>query len=166
MIESTGVLRYGPGIKAAVIIDPGIHLIDLANYLCEDEIKVENVIVGEKFWKTGVEDYCSLNFKSRQIDLDIQLNLFSWKNIFRVIVNGSEGYANLEGRGGNYGDMKIEFCKRWHWDKGLEMNYEIFETEDSFLQETKEFLFNFDSPTVSKLADCLAAMRIVKEIYG
>ena len=95
------------------------------------------------------------------------MNILSWKNNFEISIHGSEGYAKLTGRGGNYGNIKIEFCKKWFWlEEDLTINKIDFGSEDnSFQQETKDFILNPHSDHLSMLSDGVKVHQVLDILY-
>lgn len=150
-----------------VVIDPGVHLFDLINYLFSSDINVDFVKSSTKFWNVDVEDSLSCILNVDKITANISVNLYSWVNSFSIRVYGKHGFANLSGRGGNYGPLKIEAYKRWSWQTGEEpISFDYGEEDDSFSRETYDFINNPNCNKISNTSDALNAMKIVDSIYG
>ncbi len=99
--------------------------------------------------------------------IKISTDLVSWLNIFEIVVKGSNGFAKLSGRGGNYGKMRITYCKRWFWAKDdEEIDSRYYRDEDSFQEETKEFIFKEYPKNSAQLEDGLKAMELIDKIYS
>ena len=47
----------------------------------------------------------------------VRVSHIRWVNTFRVEVIGEDGYAIAEGRGGNYGPMRLRIGRRWAWSE-------------------------------------------------
>lgn len=149
-----------------VVIDPGVHLIDLCFYLFNKDLSLEYKSLSTKFWETDVEDRCLLLLSGGGTDFCLSVNLFDWKNLFEIKIYGNEGTAKLRGRGGNYGDLEIEYCKKWFWQSGDSVEVLNFSSnDDSFENETYDFLYNFNNKDLSKSDDSLRVMKIVSDIY-
>lgn len=148
-------------------IDPGIHLIDLAFYLTGKDLEISYKRLETLFWETDIEDRFSLLLTSEKTLVKVSSDLVSWLNTFEIIVKGSRGFAKLVGRGGNYGKMTITYCKRWFWDNDLEeIDSRYYRDENSFLEETKEFIFDGGTEKSARLEDGLKAMELIKRIYS
>lgn len=148
-------------------IDPGIHLIDLAFYLTNKDLEISAKNLDRLFWKSDVEDRFSAVLKSKKTLIKISTDLVSWLNIFEIVVKGSNGFAKLSGRGGNYGKMRITYCKRWFWAKDdEEIDSRYYRDEDSFQEETKEFIFKECPKNSAQLEDGLKAMELINKIYS
>ena len=146
-------------------IDPGIHLIDLACYLTDKDLEISYKRLDRLFWETDIEDRFSLLLTSEKTLVKISSDLISWLNTFEITVKGSKGFAKLVGRGGNYGKMTITYCKRWFWDDDLEeIDSRYYRDENSFLDETREFIRG--PKNNANLKDGLKAMKLIEKIYS
>lgn len=152
-----GPLKAGKG----VVIDPGIHLIDLAMLISEGSLEYISDVSNSKFWNTGfIEETHLLATDKNNAMYNIQASKVRWNNQFRIEVNGTEGYGIVEGRNRNYGNQTYRRGKRWGWQSGKSQreseeivigggipisrgrsvgNY--YDGEDSFLEETKAVLY-------------------------
>lgn len=100
-----------------VLIDPGVHLLDLL--LCVlPRAKCHSVVSTLGFWKTGIEEDVAATFTDARAIATVRVSLVRWINTFRLEFVGEDGYALIEGRGGNYGAQTIRFGKRWGWNDG------------------------------------------------
>ena len=100
------------------LLDPGIHLFDLAQVLLNDDLHVVKAIGWEGFWKTGIEEESSILLKSGKSLITIQVSVVKWNSTFRMEINGTEGYGIVTGRGRSYGPQKYLRGKRWGWLSG------------------------------------------------
>jgi 1,5-anhydro-D-fructose reductase (1,5-anhydro-D-mannitol-forming) len=101
-----------------VLLDPGVHLLDLLLLLAPD---VEPALaVGTRgFWGTGIEEDLLLAFSSGENLLaSVRISHIRWVNTMRFEIFGNDGYAILEGRGGRYGPMRSRLGRRWAWADG------------------------------------------------
>jgi predicted dehydrogenase len=100
-----------------VIIDPGVHLLDL---LLRLEPKLEPVLAqgSSGFFKTGIEEDVVCVLRTGECIATVRVSHVRWVNGLRIELVGEDGYALLEGRGGTYGPMSARFGKRWAWADG------------------------------------------------
>jgi predicted dehydrogenase len=161
-------VRAGGG----ALIDPGIHLVDLALHLA-GPAAVTNVGLRKRFWQSDVEDNCllTLQTQSGDIDLTIEVSLTAWKNFFTVEIQGSDGVVTLGGRGGNYGSQRVEFTNRWFWKDNDARSVEDLGVNDpSFEIETRAFLDliagGVPDGILSGAADGIAALDVVQAAYA
>jgi predicted dehydrogenase len=100
-----------------VLIDPGVHLLDLAlqvapNLICSAARATRG------FWKTGIEEDVSAIFTSGKTLVSMRVSLLRWVNTFRLEFVGEDGYALVDGRGGTYGPQTLRIGRRWGWNDG------------------------------------------------
>jgi predicted dehydrogenase len=132
-----------------VLIDPGIHLLDLCNYMFAGKIQVGNVLTWRGFWNTGIEEEAHVLMQSEQSIINLQLSVTRWRSTFRIEINGDEGYCVVEGRGRSYGRQQYRRGKRWAWMSGKpqkETEELVVETDgDDVFQKEISALFFGDS---------------------
>jgi predicted dehydrogenase len=164
------------------LIDPGIHLLDLALCLSRNDLSVVAAHAWSGFWKTGIEEEVHVLLRdSGNCVFNIQTSLNRWRNAFRIEVNGTDGYGVVEGRGGNYGPQSYRRGRRWGWRDGIsqsqseEVVVKNSDCLDSFLLELlylqsfwntgdlKEL--NRDGPTIAcDSTSGLKVMTLLEEI--
>mgnify|MGYP001209793719 CR=1 FL=1 len=150
-----------------VVIDPGIHLFDLMNYLIPLDTNIEYCDLSNLFWESDVEDSFYGIFNKQKIKVRISVDILSWQNLFNIKIVAKSGYAFLSGRGGNYGDLKIDYCKRWFWENNSKIESKNYgNIDESFFDETKCYLENYDDNNLSKIEDSLKSLSIVSDIYS
>jgi predicted dehydrogenase len=164
------------------LLDPGVHIIDLARYLLEEELIVRSYNLQNAFWDIKFEDNAFVMSKTASgKTVVLHSSITSWKNTFSIEIMGTDGYLNLSGRGGFYGPMSISMNKRWAWLNKNEDSIEIQEsfenTENSFFEELKnisDFLVFSKSDFSHSIPihlnangyDGLAAAYFIDEVYG
>lgn len=157
------------------LIDPGVHLLDLAIVMSDSELKVKGGSYWNGFWNTGIEEevHICLGNKNNTI-FNIQTSLNRWKSTFRIEVNGTEGYGVVNGRGRSYGNQEYLTGKRWGWQSGVsqsesEINHlENYSADDSFYEsmiallslESSQITNNIILPATE--VDGKNAMRLLK----
>ena len=123
------------------LIDPGVHLLDLALIFSSQEISVKGGSTWKGFWNTGIEEEAHLILESSDgIIFNIQTSLNRWRSHFSIQVNGTKGYGIVQGRGRSYGDQSYTTGKRWAWQSGItQLDSEIshlhkYNGDDSFYE--------------------------------
>lgn len=97
-----------------VLLDPGVHLLDLLLRLAPD-VRCTNLEATRGFWPTGIEEDVVATFRAARAIGTVRVSHIRWVNGFRVELFGEDGYAIAEGRGGNYGAMTLRVGRRWGW---------------------------------------------------
>ena len=159
LISVTLITGYGhnPEIKGSwklnparsgggCLIDPGVHLIDLARLISKNNLKVQGGSTWKGFWNNGAEEECHLLLKGEKVIFNIQISTVKWRSTFLLEINGTDGYGKVSGRSRYYGNQKYIRGKRWGWmETGSQVTAEelVLETDglDVFVKETEALLF-------------------------
>ena len=158
-----------------VILDPGIHVLNLIQMITKFDIKIKHVYKKSNFWKTGVEDNAFIVLSSKKIPLiTIKLSTTMWRSTFQIQGNGSKGYWRIDGRGRSYGPQKYVTGEKWGWLKGkkqkfTEQIHSNSNEEDVFLKETIEILKSIkkqNKKTVCDDREAIKTMMLLKKIYA
>jgi 1,5-anhydro-D-fructose reductase (1,5-anhydro-D-mannitol-forming) len=113
-----------------VLLDPGVHLLDLLLDLAPGA-RCTGIEATGGFWGTGIEEDVVATFRDGELLATIRVSHIRWVNTFRVEAFGDDGYAIVEGRGGNYGPMTLRLGRRWAWiDEDVASQRESEETHD------------------------------------
>lgn len=133
------------------LIDPGVHLLDIALEISESKLTVCGGKYWKGFWKTGIEEEAHIILENDDnVIFNIQSSLNRWRSNFRLEVNGTEGYGIVYGRGRSYGDQFYKTGRKWGWQSGKNQadseiyHIENYSAEDSFYEEILS-LFSLDS---------------------
>ena len=142
------------------ILDPGIHLIDLAMVMSDGTLKDAACKEWRGYWKTGIWEEAHLLATGNGVIYNIQSSVNRWRNTFRIEVNGTEGYGIVEGRNRHYGNQTYRRGKRYGWQSGKSQreSEELiidYDGEDSFLEETHEVLYGTMAATHEDNWRCL-----------
>jgi len=164
------------------LIDPGIHLIDLAMILSKGSLKAESFLNWDGFWKTGIEEEVHLLASDNNRTIyNFYISLNKWRSTFRIEINGINGYGVVEGRGRSYGNQKYIRGSRWGWSKSIsQAESEIvildsYKADDSFISETRNVLLHSrkgeNSPQNNQIikiadeSDNYLSLKFIDEIY-
>ncbi|OGK21575.1 hypothetical protein A3C23_01690 [Candidatus Roizmanbacteria bacterium RIFCSPHIGHO2_02_FULL_37_13b] len=153
-----------------VILDPGIHMIDLMISIFDVPSSVD-LSTNSLGWQMAVEDEAFLIFKFNNGSISqhhYSLNLA--QNTLFIEVVGSKGIVRITGRGGNYGNMKFEFTPRWFWKTNQKIVKEDFGSEDnSFYDEMVDIKIKLRSKKFDYVQEnnrFLKTMQLIDQIYN
>jgi predicted dehydrogenase len=155
-----------------VVLDPGIHVIDLLNFLFprdEFDYKFASTVLWSGFWKTGIEESSFVIGKVGKASLNLSFSVVSWKTRFLIEVSGAEGYAILQGRGRTDGPQTLVIGPRWGWKihgNQRDSEEELLNSKEdySILNETIGWLSN--DVKVASAKDALLCEQIRQEILS
>ncbi len=159
-------IRSGGG----VILDPGIHLVDLLIYLFSasaNVLKVSGKTEWKGFWKTGIEESINLVGYVGDIPFNMTTSIVAWRTRFSLEVIGTKGYFEVDGRGRSDGPQRITQGVRWGWlsassQKASETVSEVASFDQSLIDETQAWLQG--SNEVCTIIQALEGMKIYAKI--
>jgi predicted dehydrogenase len=159
-----------------ILLDQGIHMLDLFRYFCGDFESVKGFI-SSSFWKFNVEDnaYVILQNKMGQ-NAFFHSSATMWKHTFKIDITLVEGYITVEGllsKSGSYGREKIIIGKRQFEDEASAVgnpSEEVthFDKDLSWDLEVDEFIKCIDQNipiSNSSSEDALKVMEIIEKAY-
>jgi predicted dehydrogenase len=131
-----------------VVLDPGIHLLDLIGYLFDlqpSEIHFTGANSWKGFWNTGIEESVNVIGNFNGSLLNVSCSIVAWRTRFEIEIIGTEGYLRLSGRGRTDGPQRVTVGKRWGWvnansQSDSEIIDEVATTDDSLALELASWL--------------------------
>lgn len=88
-----------------VLMDQGLHVIDLARWFLEDKVTRVSGVTSNKAWGAEVEDNAVLALKTKKSRLaSLQVGILEWKPVFSLNLMGEKGFVVIEGLGRKYGN--------------------------------------------------------------
>jgi 1,5-anhydro-D-fructose reductase (1,5-anhydro-D-mannitol-forming) len=158
-----------------ILIDQGIHMLDLFLYMAGDFDKVQSK-VSNQFWKIdGIEDntFAILENTQKKIVASLHSTMTQWRHIFSFEVFFEGGYMTLNGLktpSGAYGKEELTVALNDGDISGKVNVEEIFTypIDDSWNIEVKHFFDSIQNDTpvgVGNTKDALKIMKIIEEIY-
>lgn len=156
-----------------ILLDQGIHMVDLMRLFCGEFQEVKSFISND-FWKHDVEDnaYALLKDTKGRIAM-LNSTATQWQHKFNLEITLSQGYIELHGilsGSKSYGEEKIIIGKR----DEISDNGQMESRTIKFLQDNswKDEIFEFadavinDKPIISGTStDALETMKLVFNIY-
>ncbi len=155
-----------------ILLDQGIHLIDLLNLFAGDFIEAKTY-VSKSYWKKDVEDNVYTILKNRKnIYATLHSSATLWKHNFSLDITLEKGMINLSGilsGTKSYGKEKINIIKRTkNTLRPIEKNK--FYTKDlSWSKEIENFIYLIKKKPKKysgDITDALKTMKTVELIYS
>ena len=159
-----------------ILLDQGIHMIDLFRYFCGDFNQVK-CFYSNKFWKFDVEDNAFLIFKNKYNQLaNLHSSSTLWRHTFRIDVTLEKGYILIEGllsKTGSYGQEKITYAKRQFENESKALGNPsekviYFDQDNSWKLEMTQFISYIKNNTkveINGFNDAIKSMDLVFKAY-
>jgi len=160
-----------------ILIDQGIHMLDLFLYIADDFHDV-GAFVSNQYWKTaGVEDNVFAIFRNRASGITASLHstMTQWRHLFSFEIFLEKGYFTVNGlktSSGTYGPEVLTIVKNRSespmatWSDEEQIAYE---TDESWNSEIRHFFncIKHDRPIrLGNSQDALKLMTLVDKIYN
>ena len=165
--------KYAGG---GILIDQGIHMLDLFLYLGGDFDKI-HASVSNLYWKLNVEDNVFATLENSQTGLAASLHstMTQWRHLFSLEVFLEKGYLVLNGlktTSNTYGDEILTITKNRStapaatWEDEEDITYNI---DESWQSEADEFISSIKKQrkvNTGSSSDALKLMKIIDQIYS
>ncbi len=158
-----------------ILLDQGIHLLDLFLYLSGDFDEVK-AFVSSLFWKLEIEDnvFAMLKNNNTGIVASLHSTMTQWRHLFSFEIFLEKGYLVLNGletTSGTYGDEVLTIAKNrstapaatWEDEERI-----VYQTDLSWRNEIDHFFnaIEHNNPiTIGNTTDALKLMKIIDKIY-
>lgn len=159
-----------------ILIDQGIHMLDLFLYLGGD---FDNVyaVVSNLYWKLNVEDnvFATMENTKTGMSASIHSTMTQWRHLFSLEVFLEKGYLVLNGlktSSNTYGDEILTIARNRSvapaaiWEDERKIRYQA---DTSWESEVAAFFTAIKSNkpvTIGNSTDALKVMKIVDKIYS
>lgn len=161
--------RYAGG---GILLDQGIHLLDLMRLFCGEFMEVKSFVTND-FWKHDVEDNAFAIMKDEQGRISmIHSSATLWEHHFSLNIFLEKGYLKLSGLltgSKSYGEETLTLGLRSESDNGTLRSEKVKFTEDhSWKMEIEEFADAIIKKTpilFGTSEDALQTMKLVYRIY-
>jgi len=161
-----------------ILIDQGIHMLDLFRFLSEDEFDCIHSILSTSFWDIECEDNAFITLQSKKGTIaTLHSSATQWKHKFLLEICLENGYLTLDGilsSTGSYSPEKLIVGMREFEDITFAMGkpreiVTYFENDNSWKLELEEFISaikkkgSIDNGTSE---DALKIMQLTDQIYS
>ncbi len=161
--------KYSGG---GILLDQGIHMIDLMQLFCGDFVEVKS-FVSNSHWNHDVEDnaYALMRDKQGRVAM-LHSSATQWEHRFLLDIALTEGCLELKGiltSSKSYGQEKLVIIRRSESEVGTQRDETMTYLEDnSWKNEIFEFadaVLNSGTIKYGNSADALTTMKLVYRIY-
>jgi len=122
------------------LLDQGVHVIDLAGWFAGRFTRAYGR-VETKFWNTTVDDNAFGILRNEKVTFEFHVSTTNWKNIFSFEVFGSNGYLQIDGKRGSYGEERlIHGRRRKHFGVPIVKEYAFPAGDASWKNEWTNFI--------------------------
>jgi predicted dehydrogenase len=161
-----------------ILIDQGIHMLDLIQYLSQEKFDEVKSFISTSYWNIKPEDNAFAILKSKDNVLaSLHSSATQWKHKFLLEMCFEEGFINLDGilsSTRSYAPEKLISGKREFEDITFAMGKPIeniisFENDDSWELEIKEFMdaIKYKSPIINgTIDDAIKTLVLVEKVYN
>jgi predicted dehydrogenase len=160
-----------------ILIDQGIHMLDLMRYLLGDFVEVKSFVENLHWKKIPMEDNAFVMMKTEEGRVAmVHSSATQWKHKFSLDIFLENGYISINGlltSTRSYGEESITFAQKQFEDKATAFGRPreetiFFDKDDSWRLENEEF---YDCITGKKnvlhgnTEDALKVMELIEKIY-
>ena len=168
----TNKRKYAGG---GILLDQGIHLIDLIIYLTNGKFNAIYGFISNKYWKHNVEDNAfAIMRNSKGLIASIHSSATQWKHKFSIEISLNSALVELNGilsGSKSYGKETLTIYHKDVSSKKGSKNKEkfYFKNDYSWKQEIDEFakiISHKEKVTIGNINDALKVMETLEEIYN
>ena len=159
-----------------ILIDQGIHMLDLFLYFAEEFDDV-HAVISDRYWKLEVEDnvFATLHNTMTGVAASLHSTMTQWRHLFSLEVFLENGYLVLNGlrtSSGTYGDEVLSIAKNRSmapaatWEDEEKITYR---TDHSWESEIDKFFLAIEQKSPVKDGnsdDALRLMKLIDKIYS
>ena len=174
-----GYVPFGSGWRAerkyaggGILLDQGIHMLDLIQLFCGD-FPVVHSFVSNEYWKCDIEDNVFALMRNAQGKVAmLHSTATQWQHLFSLDIFFTEGYLRLSGilsGSKSYGQEKLIIGRRNKSASGSDREETItYLVDNSWRDEVNEFaeaIINDGNILLGTVEEALATMKQVYRIY-
>jgi 1,5-anhydro-D-fructose reductase (1,5-anhydro-D-mannitol-forming) len=159
-----------------ILIDQGIHMLDLFLYFGGDFDDI-HAVISDLYWKLGIEDnvFATLHNTKTGLVASLHSTMTQWRHLFSLEIFLEKGYMVLNGlatSSGTYGDEILGIAKNRSrapaatWEDEERITYH---SDQSWASEIEKFFLSIEENkpvSLGNSGDALKLMKIVDKIYA
>lgn len=161
-----------------IVIDQGIHMLDLIRFLSGQEFEVKYSLIKTLFWNIDSEDNAFIILEGDKGSVgSVHSSATQWRHKFLLELTFENGYINLDGilsGTRSYAPESIRYGLREFeditWAMGKPQEHVIwFENDDSWKLEIEEFYRSIAGKGVvlnGTIEDALKTLSLVESVYN
>ena len=157
-----------------ILIDQGIHILDLFNYITNTEFSLTHSISSKSFWKIEVEDNAFLTLVNKDnVIASMHSSANYWNHKFNIEICTENGFIELDGLitpSMTYAPEIVNYAlKNRKTGQIKKFNKKIFNKDNSFKIETIKFLKKVQNSNINQLNysnEALSIMKIIDRVYN
>lgn len=161
-----------------ILIDQGIHMLDLFLYLGGASFDEVYAMVSSQYWKMdGIEDnvFAMMRDTTSGLEVSFHSTMTQWRHLFSLEVFLERGYLVLNGlktSSGTYGKEELSIAQNRAtapaatWDMEERMTFDVDISWNSEVRHFMDVIAGKSPHVYGTSAQALAVMRLVDEIYS
>ncbi len=170
--------QYKKFAGGGILMDQGIHMLDLFRYFSEDEFTCKSSMIERLYWNIEFEDNAFIMLKSSNgLPATMHSSATQWKHKFLIEIILEKGYLILDGilsATGSYAPEKLIVGKNGFKNLGKSMGRPsettmVFSDDRSWDYELEEFIDKINSKAKiehGNSKDALEIMKLTEDIYS
>ena len=165
-------MRNFKNFRWRILIDKGIHILDLFNYVTNTEFSLTHSISSKSFWKIEVEDNAFLTLVNKDnVIASMHSSANYWNHKFNIEICTENGFIELDGLTPSmtYAPEIVNYAlKNRKTGQIKKFNKKIFNKDNSFKIETIQFLKKVQNSNINQLNysnEALSIMKIIDRVY-
>lgn len=155
-----------------ILLDQGIHMLDLIRYFSGDYDEIHSFITND-YWKNDVEDNAFILMRNKEGQIaSLHSTATQWQHRFRLEIILNEGILELSGilsGSKSYGAETLKIIRRdSNKSSSREVKILTFTEDNSWEEEIREFtdcVINNNTVKHGNYLDALKVMQMVFKIY-
>jgi predicted dehydrogenase len=158
-----------------ILIDQGIHMLDIFLYLAGDFDKIQ-AVVSNLYWDLDIEDnvFAMLQNSKNKIAASLHSTMTQWRNLFSLEVFFEKGYVVLNGlntSSKSYGEEILNIAKNRSlapaaiWEEEENIHFKIDNSWEKEIIEFNKSIIKNTKPIIGNSLEALQLMKVIDKIY-